>query len=331
LITRRSLLSQLGLLAVFGGGAWWLRNNVLWPSPSPIFSAGGSSGWLPFADPLQAMPIVSAVVNGTPVRALLDSGAQSSVIDRALVQRLGISTTAFSPFVIGFGVSGAAQFGRAAEIAVGLGGMTLQGLRAAVFDVASISRATRRPFELILGQDMLKVLVADIDFPGARLAFHAPEAHDLPEGARSVAARTEGRELIVPLQVEDRALEAMLDTGASAALALSLEAAEAAGLLADRPIGWAPSVTFGGMSQDRVVRVDSLSVAGQTLRNVEVHIYEPDRRAPVPQGLVGVEAFDRHRLILDLGRGRLHLAPGGPPPPRPHRRRRVVPVRIATA
>jgi len=323
LITRRSLLSQFGLLAVVGGGAWWLRENVLWPAPSPVFGADGTSGWLGFTDPAQRMPIVTASIGGTPVGVLLDSGAQSSVIDRGLVQRLGLKTSLFSPMVVGFGVSGSAQFGRAADLDVALGRLTLKGLRAAVFDVERISRATRRPFGLILGQDVLKVLVADIDFPAARLAFHAPESHVLPAASRPVAVRSKGRELIVPLTVEDRPIEAVLDTGASSALALSMETAQAAGLLSGRPVGWAPSVTFGGLGQDRVVTVETLAFAGETYRDVRVHIYDPDRRAPLPSGLLGVEAFDRFRVIIDVGRTGLHLAPGGPQVPRRRRRRRV--------
>jgi predicted aspartyl protease len=33
---------------------------------------------------------VEVLLNGTPVRALVDSGAQYSVVDRALVDRLGL-------------------------------------------------------------------------------------------------------------------------------------------------------------------------------------------------------------------------------------------------
>jgi predicted aspartyl protease len=309
LISRRSLLTQLGLLAAAGGGAWWVRDHVLWPAPSLVFADGRSSGWLDFARPEAGVPIVAASVNGQRVEALLDSGAQSSVIDHGLAERLGLAASALAPVIIAFGVSGSPQLGRTAAMDVKLAGLTLGGLRAAVFQLAPIAAASGRSFGLILGQDVLKLLVADLDFPGLRLAFHAPGSFEPPPGSRAVRVRTTGRELFAPILVEGAALEAVIDTGSTAALALSAETAQAAGLLTGRRIGWAPSITFGGAGRDRVVRVDTLGFAGQVYRNVPVHIYARNGAAPLPPGLIGVEALDRFRAILEVGGGRLRLAP----------------------
>jgi hypothetical protein len=109
-----------------------------------------------------------------------------------------------APVIIAFGVSGAPQLGRTAKMDVGIGGLTLKGLHAAVFDLASIAAASGRGFGLILGQDVLKQMVADFDFPGARLAFHAPEAFVPPPQARAVAVRSDGHELFAAVTVEGR-------------------------------------------------------------------------------------------------------------------------------
>jgi predicted aspartyl protease len=312
LISRRALLSQLGLLAAVGGGAWWLRAHVLWPSPSPVFADGRSSGWLDFTSPEGGVPMIMVLVGGAPVRALVDSGAQSSVIDRGLAQKLGLPTTTLAPVIVAFGLSGAPQLGRTARLDVGLGGLILKDLHAAVFDLAAVADASGRDFGLILGQDVLKQVVADLDFPAARLAFHNPRAYVPPEKARATPVRRSGGQLFAPVTVETTQFEAVIDTGASAVLALSAETARTAGLLSGRRIGTAPSVTFGGLSQDQVVLVDAVAFAGETYRNVPVHIYAPDRNIPLPSGLIGVEAFERFRTILDVGRGRLHLVPAGP-------------------
>jgi predicted aspartyl protease len=308
LISRRTLLSQAGLIAVAGAAAWWARDHVLWPSPDLVFSGGATaSGWLPFTDPEQGVVIVEARVNGMPVSVLVDSGAQSSVIDIGLAERLGLPTAVAGPVIVAYGVSGGPQLGRAATLDLALGALTLKGLRAALFDLSGISAASGRLFSLILGQDALKALVADIDFPGDRLSLADPKRYSLPTGARPATARLQGRELRVPITVEGAPLEVVLDTGASATLSLSAEAAEAAGLLSGRPLSWARSITFGGSGHDRVVQVEAITFAGRTYADLPVNIYEPSG-ARVPSGLLGVGALEPFRVVIDIGRGLLHLA-----------------------
>ena len=252
---------------------------------------------------------MTVLVNGRPVQALVDSGAQSSVVDRGLAARLGLATTVLAPVIIAFGVSGAPRLGRTARLEAVLGGLTLRGLRPALFELAQIAAASGRPFDLILGQDVLRRLVAEFDFPGARLAFHAPAGFAPPPDARPVRVRSDGRALFAPITVEGAALEGVIDTGATSALALSAETASAAGLLADRPVDWAPAITFGGAARDRLIHVDNVGFAGQIFRNLPVHVYTPSGVVPLPSGLIGIEAFDRFRVFMDLGRGRLHLVP----------------------
>lgn len=309
MITRRSLLTQLGLLGAAGGAAWWLRDRVFWPRPRVIASGDAAdSGWVPFVQADRGMVIVPTLVNGATVLALLDSGAQTSVIDTALARRLGLPVAVAGPLIVAFGVSGGPQLARAATLDLRLGDLTLQGLRAALLDLGSLSRASGRDFSLILGQDVLRSVVADIDFPAERVAFHTPERYRLPDGASVSEARMEGREMLVPVIVEAVPLEVVLDTGASSALALSAETARAAGLLSGRPVGSAPSLGLGGLSQGQVIRARSFTFAGRAFGEVPVHIYQPGA-ARVPSGLLGVEALRAFRVIIDLGRARLHLAP----------------------
>ena len=308
MIPRRAFLSQLGLVAAAGASAWWLRDHVLWPAPDLVLTPGASgSGWLPFWRPDQGVVIVQARVNGRTVQALVDSGAQTSVIDRALAARLGLPTALAGPLILAFGVSGDPQLGRAATFDLQLGSLSLNGLRAALFDVAALAGASGRPFELILGQDVLHAVVADLDFAAGRLAFHDPAGYSPPPGAAPTPARLKGREVLVPVIVEGARLEVALDTGASSALALSAETAQAAGLLSGRSVGSVPSIGFGGYTRDRLVHVRSFTFAGRTVEDMPVHVYQPSGDH-VPDGLLGVAALTGLRLILDTGRASLHLA-----------------------
>ena len=85
---RRDLLIRLGLVAGAAGGAWWVRDHVVWRRPTAAF-ADGPTDWLPYAEARATTPTLALSVNGRPVRALVDSGAQYSAVDRSLVQQLG--------------------------------------------------------------------------------------------------------------------------------------------------------------------------------------------------------------------------------------------------
>ena len=303
--SRRSLLAQFGILAAGAAGAWFIRDRVLWSAPEISFSPGLAwSGWLPFPAERRVI-IVEVAVDGTPVKALIDSGAQSSAVDLALVQRLGLAVTAMAP-VVAFGVSGAAQIGRAASLNVQAGDLTLRRLKAAALQLGPI---TQTGVSLILGQDVLRHLLADIDFPNGRIAFRDAEAFVAPAGAIQAPARVQGRALSTVVAIESSRLDVVVDTGASSALALSSDTAQTLGLLSGEAAASTPSIIFGGVSHDRVVNVDSVEFAGQLYQDVPVQVFTSQAVARVPKGLLGVGLLDRFRVFLDLGHGKLSLLP----------------------
>lgn len=312
LLTRRTLLGQAGVLAVAGGGLWLLRERVLWPAPRPVFDGGGGSGWLDLA-PGVSVPVVDAQVNGEPVRALVDSGAQASVIDRGMAERLGLVGGLAVP-MIAIGVSGGPQTGRSARADVRLGGLSLPRMPAAALDLSPLGalRGSGAPVSLVIGQDVLRTVVLDLDLPHERIAFHPPATHAPPAELAAVPARTRGRELWTDVVVEGVALEVAVDTGLSSALALSEDLARSTGLLAPgRPVRRTRSVTLGGESYGREVLADTLELGGRTLRRAPVSVYARGPASLIPAGLLGSGAFRRARAVLDLGRGRLLLAPAG--------------------
>ncbi|MDD3836964.1 MAG: retropepsin-like aspartic protease [Phenylobacterium sp.] len=310
--TRRSILGQFGALGIAGGAAFLLRDQILWPDPEPRLEANGgsSSGWLSFIGrPGAPAVMVLTEVNGRPVRALLDSGAQYSVIDKALAAELGLPH-AFAAPMIAYGVGGKPQLGRGVTLAVRAGALTLPALRAAVLDLGPISGGLGLSVPLVLGQDVLSTLVADIDFPRRRVRFLTPEAYEPPQGAFAVPARRKGRALLARVDVEGASLEPVLDTGASSALVLAHDVAEDAGLLSGREVRPARSLVLGGIAAGRMVTVRTLAFGGEVLRDVPVHIYKRQPMPGFPSGLLGVGALSRFRAVLDHHGGRLHLVRG---------------------
>ena len=304
---RRDLLIRLGLVAGAVGGAWWLRDHVLWKGPGVGFGAEGSSGWLDYAERRAATPTVEATVNGVGVRALVDSGAQYSVIDRSLVQTLGLSDV-FSIPMMAYGVDGEPQMGRGAALDVTVGALELQGLRAAILDLGPLAGERGLGAPLILGQDVLQELVLELDTGRRRMRFVAREAWAPTPDMAPVAVSRAGKALQAGITVEGATVEAVIDTGASAVLAVTRETAQAAGLMDGRERRSGRSIVLGGTVRAEAVTVRTLTFGDELYRNAEVAIYEDVPVPGFPKALVGMGAFEDRRLALDLGGERLFMS-----------------------
>lgn len=307
MLSRRSLLANLLLLGAGVGAAFFLRERVLWSAPQPSFASGGTTGWLPFAVRRVVLPTVEADLQGRRINALIDSGAQYSAIDRAFAAELGLKET-FAPLVA-VGISGQPQLGRGVSVDVSVGEMTLSGLKAAVLDLGPIAGPKGLSAPLILGQDVLRELVADIDYPRRGVKLSAPEAHALPPTARPVAARPDGRALAVQVLVGDTPLEVVVDTGASVVLAVARDLADELGLLAGQTPRTTSSIVLGGAVESQLVIAPAVTFAGQTYRNAPVMVFDGARPPGFPKGLLGSGALERHRAILNYAAGSMHLAP----------------------
>lgn len=312
MISRRALVSNLGLLAAGGTALYLIRDRIPWPPPKVAFAAGDATPWIPLPRDAQLIEIDGEAA-GHPIRIVVDSGAQFSAIDRALAERLALPQSATLP-MLAYGVSGKPTLTHTVRFDLGLQGLSVRGMRAAVLDIAGLSAATGRDFQMLLGRDVLRELVLDADFPRDRVRFHRPEAYRPPLDARPVALKLVGGAPMTPVQVEGSApIDVLVDTGATGTLALSTEAARNAGLLAPgRTVSRAHSVSLGGISLDQMVRARTVEAAGLTLRSVDVQVYAPSARGPIPPGLLGAGLLRRYRIALDLPGGRLFLIPPGP-------------------
>ena len=310
-MTRRGLLVRLGLLATAGGALFMVRDRLPWPPLEPRFANGRDTPWQPLPE-RGGLIEMAVAVNGTPIRAVVDSGAQFSAIDRDLAERLALPRTIAAP-ILAYGVSGGPSLSHTVSLDLSLPGLAIAGLRAAVLDLAAISALTGRDFQLLIGRDVLRHLVVEADFPRGRARFLTREAFRPARDAITIPLRTKGGAPVVSVQIEDApALDVLVDTGASGVLALSSSAATQVGLLAPgREVSAAHSVSLGGLSLDRLVTARTVRVGGMTLRDADVQIYRAAANAPAPSGLLGTGLFRRFRMGFDLAGERLVLVRPG--------------------
>lgn len=298
MITRRSLLTQVGLLGAGFAAAWAVREHF-WREPQVSFtSARQASGWLDIVTPRAAILIVAAELDGAPVRALIDTGAERSVVHAGLVDRLGLEEGKGLPMAA-VGLGGGVQLGGRVSLDLRLGDLVLVGLNATKLDLGPLADAGPFAADIVIGRDVLKGMAIDLDLPNRRLALSASAGE-----RRGLAARLGGSPLMAEANLEGRVVRALVDSGASGHLTLSNAQAETYGLL-KRPARADQSIVLGGSVRTRSVPVSRLEVLGRVFENIEVHVL-PDQRVPgAPDAIIGLECFRQDRTMLDLGEGRL--------------------------
>lgn len=307
-MNRRSLLFRAAGLAAVVGGAWWARETLLWPKPKLVFAETGATPWLAFARP-SLVPTVRVRLAGREVVALIDSGAQYSVIDRALVAELpAASRSLFDMPLVAYGVGGGAQVGRGTTLDVNLPGLAIKGLRAAILDLGPLASEAGLQTPLILGQDVLGEAVLALD-PGRRHArLVQREAFVRPPDLAPAMVRRQGGAMTAEVTVEGSAITAVVDTGASALLGLSREAANSAGLLDGRPQGRGVSLVLGGAIRSATIEARTVTFADHLYRRVSVGVFDQPPLPNFPGGLLGMEAFTGRRMAMDLDAGALFVS-----------------------
>ena len=248
--------------------------------------------------------LIAATVNGVAVTALLDSAAESTILDRTFARRLklhGVST------VTGQG-SGKSTFD--ADIVNGVrlssAGLTLRNQTVAVADLSDVGkRLLGRRLDIILGRELFDAARIRIDVDGHRLEI--VDASAMPRGVR-VELTTEAGIESMPVKVEDGAtVLATFDLGNGGNVRVGQEFATRAGLLTDgRAVKTENGGGLGGETVRSVVRLRSIEVAGQRFIDVPAAVDAQPNAASLNLGV----SILRHFIITtDFAHHALWLEP----------------------
>lgn len=307
-MNRRNLLIRIAGLAAVGGAAWWARETIIWPRPDLVFADGAATPWMPYAR-RATVPTVRVRIGGRDLVALIDSGAQYSVIDRALAAELPeAGRVLFDIPLVAYGVGGRSQMGRGTTLDVQLPGLTIGGLRAAMLDLGPLASADGLQTPLIIGRDVLEHVVLAMEPSRRHVRLVARDAFARPGDLASATVRLAGGALVAAVTVEGVDVDAVVDTGASSLLALDRESALAAGLLDGRPQDSGISLVLGGAMRALIVEARTVTFADHLYRRVPVGIFDQPPLPNFPGALVGMDAFAGRRAALDLGGGTLHVS-----------------------
>jgi len=276
--------------------------------------------------PLAEMPLethanllfVTAVISGRPVRLLVDTGAERTVLTQATVARLGLSHD-LRHLTRSFGIGGSS-----ASWDADIPGIVLGQTRFPVEHVAvgnfTIDQVSGPMADGLLGADILLAFDMDIDSAEHRLTlYRVRRCPDAPPPWHQPSIQINGLDarrdrLLVPITLDNVAGMAILDTGAQATtigmgmarrLGLSTESLEA-----DRTIlarGAAPHPVAVHLHQFR-----ELLVGGEA-RIMDPTLAVVPSDSAVGDALLGGDFLHGRRVWLSFATRRLFVSTVGAP------------------
>lgn len=252
--------------------------------------------------------MVDARINGHAVRALLDSAAESTLIDRKAAASLQVSggTT-----VTGQG-SGAESFEAAQVTGVTLEafGQTLKDQTVAVVDLSDVGRRLLgHPLDVVLGREIFDAARLLIDIDGKRVSVIGRDTKRAPRGVELTLVTEKGIETI-PVRVEDHeTVRAAFDLGNGSQTLIGSKFAEKIHLLSDgRPSRMSSGGGLGGELKRKVVTLHTLEIAGQRLTDLPAAI---DTRPSAADVNIGIEVLRHFLITTDFARHVVWLEPRG--------------------
>ncbi len=246
---------------------------------------------------------VDAEVNGHPVRALLDSAAEATVLDTDFARRIGVT---------GAGVANARGSGGDTQAALAEGvqvkalGQALGPLTVALLDLADVGRRLiKGPLDVILGRELFDSARLSIDINGGRISVLPTTFR--PTGVMLPLTTERGIETF-PVSVEGHpAVQAVYDLGNGAEVLVSAAYAREVGLLTDgRTVIEGKGGGIGGERSRPTFKLRSLVIAGHEIRDVSAAIDATGSAATLN---VGVEVLRNFRMVSDFKAKELWLRP----------------------
>ncbi len=239
----------------------------------------------------------------------VDTGATRTTCDDDFVAALGVPVLPTGARVRG--EVGAVKLRRTVLHDVEVGGWVFARLPCAVRDLGSTSSLPEIPGDPvvgILGANLLRHFVVDLDRAGAALRLHADTAAlpvALQRGVRLGREHGLGGRRVAPLEVDGARRTVVIDTGADRTYLRAGTGAVLARYAGERR-GTGP----GGA---RAVEVVIRSVETATLRGMPLPLRDYVVRRGSP-GLLGMDALGAARVVIDMRRGRLARVEGVAPP-----------------
>lgn len=250
---------------------------------------------------LNGKMFVDVTVNGVAAQAFVDTGAVFTGVDTAFAKtaqvKLGL------PLIMR-GIQGLRGARSASDVKIEIGGAVVTG-PAVVTDYSQLAAQVRHAIDAVVGGDVFRAYVVEIDFDDQRLSLHERATFQPPSTARLIPLGAKNQMMTAEVEVEGHGLvQALVDLGNNAPLIVSPGPAKAVGLLTGRPVSTA---RMGGQGPTTIAQITTaayVALAGERFDKVPVLV--PPRSIGLDANL-GLPILQRFRLYLDFGGQRMWL------------------------
>lgn len=243
------------------------------------------------AAPVAAEPLIydngrifiQAKLKNVQTEALLDSGAEASLIDPALAKRAGLPP-GVEIEIKGSGGKGKARFVYGPHIYAG--GLDLGEQELVILDLRDISkRLIKRPTQMVVGRQLFDAARLRIDILGGTWDVLKPD-----DKAVGVALKLEKHAGIEAAPVTVNGVAALADFDLGNGSKVMISKAMAAKLVL-KTIGQEKGGGIGGELVRDLVTIDRLDVAGKTFRNVTAGVDALDNAGDLNIGTAILQHF----------------------------------------
>lgn len=247
---------------------------------------------------------VPAELAGHATEALLDSGAEMTLVDTAYAHEIGLEASGGDTVK---GSGGEAETRFAEGVTLRVGGKTFTGLTVAILDLSDVSRRLNGgvPIRAIVGREFFDSGRWSIDLAQRTLA--AADRTATPPGVRLPLTGVHGIEAL-PASAEGLPpVLAVFDLGNGSGVMVGKAYADRVGFTRDgRPQTQAQGGGIGGGHARTVVTLSRLEVAGKVFRNVAAAIDETSSAEDLNIGTGILGAF---RITVDYAEHAVWLDP----------------------
>ncbi|MBC8003149.1 MAG: aspartyl protease family protein [Opitutaceae bacterium] len=298
----------LGSLFLLGWGG--LGPNLT--AGSPPTAAPGACVKVEVYRNLILMPV--ELENGTSCIFLLDTGAATSIVDTKLADKLNISIHGTTKMR---GVGGEVEGQQVRPQFLRIGSILLERPNLVSLPMSGVSAGLGREIHGLLGWDILRRFVVEIDYAAARVVFHEPTDFDPPSDVESMPLTDAVTPLIRAHLLFSNHDPAgglfQLDTGFSSAIRVNRDFTDRHKLLqAAGPTVEDQALGTGGTETIRRGRAVGLQSGRFVISHPIVSFYRERKSAPGGErsiGNLGGEFLRRFKITLDAGGQRLWLEP----------------------
>lgn len=263
------------------------------------------------------IPYLEASINNSaPLRFLLDTGSQMTVIDKEAAHRLGLETQGSAEG--GGGGEGTIEVSFVNNITIKLADVSANVEIAAVAPLSSLLEShTGRRVHGVIGYDFISQYVIEIDYAAREINLYDPVGYSYSGKGEVIGLSIENNHphiQAVVFHANNDGIEAdfVVDTGASTGLSLSTPFVDHHGFITS---GAATHEAFvagaGGIAKTPVGRVDHLQVGSFVIDRL-VTYFSQDKGGAFAgmlgaDGVIGADFLRRFTVIFDYQNERMIL------------------------